>query len=125
MGLRCSKLSLCWWPTHQKSTLNDASDLENGTEDLPSFSEFSFDQLRAATSGFSTDSIVSEHGVKAPNVVYKGRLEDGRWIAVKRFNRSAWPDTRQFLVRTLLKFLPFAHFQLTGLVIFIVVYCSI
>uniref|UniRef100_M4DUZ7 Serine/threonine-protein kinase BSK n=1 Tax=Brassica campestris TaxID=3711 RepID=M4DUZ7_BRACM len=97
MGLRCSKLSLCWWPTHQKSTLNDASDLENGTEDLPSFSEFSFDQLRAATSGFSTDSIVSEHGVKAPNVVYKGRLEDGRWIAVKRFNRSAWPDTRQFL----------------------------
>ncbi|KAF8051689.1 hypothetical protein N665_1683s0007 [Sinapis alba] len=98
MGLRCSKLSLCWWPTHQKSTLNDASELENGTEDLPSsFSEFSFDQLRAATSGFSTDSIVSEHGVKAPNVVYKGRLEDGRWIAVKRFNRSAWPDTRQFL----------------------------
>lgn len=98
MGLRCSKLSLCWWPTHQKSTLNDASELgENGTEELPSFTEFSFDQLRAATSGFSTDSIVSEHGVKAPNVVYKGRLEDGRWIAVKRFNRSAWPDTRQFL----------------------------
>ncbi|CAH8366228.1 unnamed protein product [Eruca vesicaria subsp. sativa] len=97
MGLRCSKLSLCWWPTHQKPTLNDASDLENGTDELPSFTEFSFDQLRAATSGFSTDSIVSEHGVKAPNVVYKGRLEDGRWIAVKRFNRSAWPDTRQFL----------------------------
>ncbi|CAH2069468.1 unnamed protein product [Thlaspi arvense] len=97
MGARCSKLSLCWWPTHLKSTLNDASDLENGTDDLPSFTEFSFDQLRAATSGFSTDSIVSEHGVKAPNVVYKGRLEDDRWIAVKRFNRSAWPDTRQFL----------------------------
>lgn len=75
---------------------------ENGTDDLPSFTEFSFDQLRAATSGFSTDSIVSEHGVKAPNVVYKGRLEDDRWIAVKRFNRSAWPDTRQFLVLTLI-----------------------
>ncbi|XP_010443652.1 PREDICTED: probable serine/threonine-protein kinase At5g41260 [Camelina sativa] len=98
MGPRCSKLSLCcWWPTHLKSTHNEASDLENGTDDLPSFTEFSFDQLRAATSGFSTDSIVSEHGVKAPNVVYKGRLEDDRFIAVKRFNRSAWPDTRQFL----------------------------
>ncbi|EFH42567.1 hypothetical protein ARALYDRAFT_496029 [Arabidopsis lyrata subsp. lyrata] len=97
MGPRCSKLSLCWWPTHLKSTHNDASDLDNGTDDLPSFTEFSFDQLRAATCGFSTDSIVSEHGVKAPNVVYKGRLEDDRWIAVKRFNRSAWPDTRQFL----------------------------
>jgi BR-signaling kinase len=71
--------------------------IDNGTDDLPSFTEFSFDQLRAATCGFSTDSIVSEHGVKAPNVVYKGRLEDDRWIAVKRFNRSAWPDTRQFL----------------------------
>ncbi|AED97129.1 protein kinase-like protein [Arabidopsis thaliana] len=97
MGPRCSKLSLCWWPTHLKSTHNEASDLDNGTDDLPSFTEFSFDQLRAATCGFSTDSIVSEHGVKAPNVVYKGRLEDDRWIAVKRFNRSAWPDTRQFL----------------------------
>ncbi|CAL9244192.1 unnamed protein product [Arabidopsis halleri] len=97
MGPRCSKLSLCWWPTHLKTTHNDASDLDNGTDDLPSFTEFSFDQLRAATCGFSTDSIVSEHGVKAPNVVYKGRLEDDRWIAVKRFNRSAWPDTRQFL----------------------------
>uniref|UniRef100_A0A1J3GJ12 Serine/threonine-protein kinase BSK n=1 Tax=Noccaea caerulescens TaxID=107243 RepID=A0A1J3GJ12_NOCCA len=97
MGPRCSKLSLCWWPRHLKSTPNDASDLDNGADDLPSFTEFSFDQLRAATSGFSTDSIVSEHGVKAPNVVYKGRLEDDRLIAVKRFNRSAWPDTRQFL----------------------------
>ncbi|KAF3567154.1 hypothetical protein DY000_02017875 [Brassica cretica] len=97
MGPRCSKLSLCWWQTHHKSSLNDASDLENGNDDSASFSEFSFDQLRTATSGFSTDSIVSEHGVKAPNVVYKGRLEDERWIAVKRFNRSAWPDTRQFL----------------------------
>ncbi|XP_010535431.1 PREDICTED: probable serine/threonine-protein kinase At5g41260 [Tarenaya hassleriana] len=97
MGARCSKLSLCLWSTHLKSNLNDASDLENGTEDLPAFTEFSLDQLRAATSGFSTDCIVSEHGVKAPNVVYRGRLQDDRLIAVKRFNRSAWPDPRQFL----------------------------
>lgn len=42
---------------------------------------------------------MSEHGEKAPNVVYKGKLEDDdRLIAVKRFNKSAWPDTRQFLV---------------------------
>ncbi|MBA0563889.1 hypothetical protein Golob_008851, partial [Gossypium lobatum] len=34
---------------------------------------------------------------KAPNVVYKGKLENQRRIAVKRFNRSAWPDARQFL----------------------------
>ncbi|KAJ4725679.1 Kinase family protein [Melia azedarach] len=99
MGARCSKLSLCWWPSNLKSNLHDSSDLENGSTDaLPGFREFSLDQLRAATSGFCTDNIVSEHGEKAPNVVYKGKLlEEDRWIAVKRFNRSAWPDSRQFL----------------------------
>lgn len=40
---------------------------------------------------------MSEHGVKAPNVVYKGQLDNGSWIAVKRFNKLAWPDSRQFL----------------------------
>ncbi|RVW66133.1 putative serine/threonine-protein kinase [Vitis vinifera] len=108
MGARCSKFSLCWWP-HLKSNSQDSFDLgflasfdpENGGKNegdsLPSFGEFSLDQLRAATSGFSSDNIVSEHGEKAPNVVYKGKLEDDRWIAVKRFNKSAWPDSRQFL----------------------------
>ncbi|KAK6158183.1 hypothetical protein DH2020_005497 [Rehmannia glutinosa] len=38
-----------------------------------------------------------EHGEKAPNVVYKGKLDNQRRIAVKRFNRSAWPDARQFM----------------------------
>ncbi|GMH07386.1 hypothetical protein Nepgr_009226 [Nepenthes gracilis] len=100
MGVRCSKLSLCWWPAQLNSNIPHSSDLENGGRDeiesLPSFSEYKLDQLRAATSGFSTECIVSEHGEKAPNVVYKGRFSDGRWIAVKRFNRSAWPDSRQF-----------------------------
>ncbi|GAB4824466.1 Serine/threonine-protein kinase bsk5, variant 2 [Ancistrocladus abbreviatus] len=101
MGVRCSKFSLCWWSTQIKSRVPHSSDLENGggkdeTESLPAFSEYMLDQLRASTSGFSVDNIVSEHGEKAPNVVYKGRLNDGRWIAIKRFNRSAWPDSRQF-----------------------------
>lgn len=69
-----------------------------GETDWPAFCEYSLNQLRAATSGFSPENIVSEHGEKAPNVVYRGKLEDGRWIAVKRFNRSAWPDSRQFMV---------------------------
>lgn len=67
-------------------------------ETLPRFQEFTYDQIRMATSGFSVENIVSEHGEKAPNVVYKGKLENQRRIAVKRFNRSAWPDARQFLV---------------------------
>jgi hypothetical protein len=68
------------------------------TYDLPAFQEFTFEQLRLATSGFAVENIVSEQGEKAPNVVYKGKLDAQRRIAVKRFNRSAWPDPRQFLV---------------------------
>lgn len=76
--------------------------VENGEKNsLPSFREFSWEELKAATNGFSADNIVSEHGEKAPNVVYKGLLENEGWIAVKRFNKSAWPDTRQFIVSTL------------------------
>lgn len=77
---------------------------ENGGKagSLPSFAEYSLEQLRVATSGFSPDCIVSEHGEKAPNVVYKGTLINGRKVAVKRFSRSAWPDSRQFLVRLFL-----------------------
>ncbi|XP_065854276.1 serine/threonine-protein kinase BSK5 [Euphorbia lathyris] len=101
MGARCSKFSLCWFHPHLKSSVLEASDLENGgkneKEIWPSFTEFSLDQLKASTSGFSSDNIVSEHGEKAPNVVYKGKLDNDRWIAVKRFNRMAWPDSRQFL----------------------------
>ncbi|KAL0333239.1 UNVERIFIED_CONTAM: Serine/threonine-protein kinase BSK5 [Sesamum angustifolium] len=79
MGARCSKFSFCWWHSHLKPSAPQSSDLENGEKDsLPSFREFSWDELKAAT-------------------IYKGLLENERWIAVKRFNKSAWPDSRQFL----------------------------
>lgn len=73
-----------------------------GDGNLPVFKEFTFEQLKNATSGFAVENIVSEHGEKAPNVVYKGKLENQVRIAVKRFNRSAWPDSRQFLVKKLI-----------------------
>lgn len=76
--------------------------IENGGQNdknaVPNFREFSLVELQAATSGFTSDNIVSEHGEKAPNVVYKGTLPNGRSIAIKRFNKSAWPDSRQFIV---------------------------
>lgn len=101
MGGRCSKITSCWWHPHLKASVLQSSDIENGDKNekstLPSFCEYSFEELKVATNGFSTENIVSEHGEKAPNVVYKGRLTNGRWIAVKRFNKSAWPDSRQFM----------------------------
>ncbi|XP_041017755.1 serine/threonine-protein kinase BSK1-like [Juglans microcarpa x Juglans regia] len=68
---------------------------------VPGFSEFSLADLRAATNNFSSDHIVSESGEKAPNVVYKGRLQSQnqnhrRWIAVKKFTKLAWPDPKLF-----------------------------
>ncbi|KAA3455044.1 putative serine/threonine-protein kinase isoform X1 [Gossypium australe] len=101
MGARCSKFSICWFHSHLKASVLESSDLENGGKGeknaWPSFGEFSLEQLKVATSGFSSDNIVSEHGEKAPNVVYKGKLDNDRWVAVKRFNKFAWPDSRQFL----------------------------
>ncbi|MBA0678597.1 hypothetical protein Goari_019934 [Gossypium aridum] len=99
MGARCSKLSLCCCCP---SIINDSSNLENEKESLPGFIEYSLEQLKAATSGFCTDNIVSEHGEKAPNVVYRGKLDgEDRLVAVKRFNRSAWPDPRHCRGRAL------------------------
>uniref|UniRef100_A0A1J3CHJ5 Serine/threonine-protein kinase BSK n=1 Tax=Noccaea caerulescens TaxID=107243 RepID=A0A1J3CHJ5_NOCCA len=43
------------------------------------------------------ENVVSEDGETAPNVVYKGKLENHTKIAIKRFSRMAWPDPRQFL----------------------------
>ncbi|XP_019421159.1 PREDICTED: probable serine/threonine-protein kinase At5g41260 [Lupinus angustifolius] len=57
---------------------------------------YKFDELWKATSGFAEEKIVSVHGEKAPNVIYKGTLANEVEIAVKRFNKSAWPDSMQF-----------------------------
>ncbi|KAK6927041.1 LOW QUALITY PROTEIN: hypothetical protein RJ641_008760, partial [Dillenia turbinata] len=45
---------------------------------------YSLEQLRNATSGFSSSNVVPEHGEKTPNVAKRCKI--------------AWPDSRQFLV---------------------------
>ncbi|XP_042510108.1 serine/threonine-protein kinase BSK7-like isoform X2 [Macadamia integrifolia] len=101
MGYQFSKLTPCCMGSQFKGSVLEAPDIKNVEKSeaygLPAFREYSLEQLRIATSGFAVENIVSEHGEKAPNVVYKGKLENQRHIAVKRFNRIAWPDARQFL----------------------------
>ncbi|KVH95387.1 Protein kinase-like domain-containing protein [Cynara cardunculus var. scolymus] len=101
MGCEFSRLSSCCCVTKQHGVIAESHDVEKEetgeASDLPSFREFSIEQLKTATSGFAVENIVSEHGEKAPNVVYKGKLQNQRRVAIKRFNRSAWPDSRQFL----------------------------
>ncbi|KAK7859655.1 serine/threonine-protein kinase bsk2 [Quercus suber] len=62
---------------------------------VPAFKGYGLNELRKATNGFSTDYIVSESGEKAPNVVYKGKLDSNRLVAVKRFSKQSWPDAQQ------------------------------
>lgn len=77
----------------------------NGGDDVDqecqvqAFKEYGLIELRRATNEFSTDYIVSESGEKAPNVVYRGKLENNRLVAVKRFSKLSWPDAQQFMVR--------------------------
>eukprot|EP00256_Glycine_max_P058415 XP_014626547.1 serine/threonine-protein kinase BSK1 isoform X3 [Glycine max] len=82
---------------HQRQSEGGEGDGEKEVVDF-SFSEFSLAELKAATNNFSSEYIVSESGEKAPNLVYKGRLQNqSRWIAVKKFSKSAWPDPKQFV----------------------------
>ncbi|XP_050249655.1 serine/threonine-protein kinase BSK3-like [Quercus robur] len=101
MGCQSSKLMPCCSNSQVKASVLETPDVENEEKSelnqLPAFREFTFDQLKNATSGFAVENIVSEHGEKAPNVVYKGKLENQTRIVVKRFNRMAWPDARQFM----------------------------
>ena len=76
--------------------IEDSSEVSN----WPTFREYTLEQLKNATSGFAVENIVSEHGEKAPNVVYKGKLENQMRIDVKRFNKNAWPHALQFLVNS-------------------------
>ncbi|KAI3703199.1 hypothetical protein L1987_73105 [Smallanthus sonchifolius] len=100
MGSLCTKLIPCYVASSQDSSVVEdpkAGNTDEDANDPTAFKEFTLEQLKNATSGFAVENIVSEHGEKAPNVVYKGKLENQTRIAVKRFNGSAWPDTRQFL----------------------------
>ncbi|KAK9067182.1 hypothetical protein SSX86_014507 [Deinandra increscens subsp. villosa] len=86
------------WPFISHEVTSENGVREDDKLKVPPFKVYTFDQLSSATGGFSVGNIVSEDGQKAPNVVYKGKLEDdGRLIAIKRFNQSPWPDALKFM----------------------------
>ncbi|GMP43436.1 hypothetical protein CsSME_00012798 [Camellia sinensis var. sinensis] len=100
MGSQSSKLLSCCWVSRHSTSIVEAPNVENEEEEvsnLPAFREFTLEQLKNATSGFAVEDIVSENGEKAPNVVYKGKLENQQRIAVKRFKKTACPNVKQFL----------------------------
>lgn len=101
MGCLQSKTSNVQSPEEESPPAEKDDSREKGEQDrVPAFREFTLAELRAATKGFSSELIVSESGEKAPNVVYRGKLEGGRIVAVKRFSRQSWPDAQQFVVES-------------------------
>ncbi|CAL0312261.1 unnamed protein product [Lupinus luteus] len=103
MGCFHSKTVHLHSPEDPPTSLDDSKkpdpDNENNVEqecEIPAFKEYSLNDLRRATNEFSTGNIVSESGEKAPNVVYKGKLENNQLVAVKRFSKLSWPDAQQF-----------------------------
>ncbi|KAJ0236825.1 Protein kinase domain-containing protein [Hirschfeldia incana] len=81
-------------PNKPESVTGDLVDQEN---QVPCFKEFELRELEKVTNGFSPSCIVSEGGEKAPNVVYRGKLEGNRLVAIKRFSNQSWPDAQQFV----------------------------
>ncbi|KAF7139595.1 hypothetical protein RHSIM_Rhsim07G0254300 [Rhododendron simsii] len=90
----CCQSSFFYGKDHRPA--RNRSRPSNSGDVLPAFSEFSLSDLKSATNNFASDHIVSEVGRNAPNVVYKGRLHNRHWIAVKKFTTIAWPDPKQF-----------------------------
>lgn len=91
--------STLWNPNSARSPkqpLNHANGAGGDGGGATGFAEFSLAELTAATGNFSSESIVSEGGEKAPNIVYQGRLQNRRHVTVKKFSKLAWPDHKQF-----------------------------
>ncbi|KAL9994235.1 putative protein kinase RLK-Pelle-DLSV family [Helianthus debilis subsp. tardiflorus] len=63
------------------------------------FLEYNLDTVLAATNDFSEDNKIGEGGFGS---VYKGELEDGRLIAVKRLSRDSGQGEQQFKNEVLL-----------------------
>ncbi|KAL1289342.1 hypothetical protein AAHE18_20G050800 [Arachis hypogaea] len=67
---------------------------DNDLVKLPELSQFEFERLVAATNNFNLSNKLGEGGY---GPVYKGTLEDGQEIAVKRLSRSSGQGYEEFM----------------------------
>ncbi|KAJ8767519.1 hypothetical protein K2173_017588 [Erythroxylum novogranatense] len=52
----------------------------------PSWKNYSLSEIQTATNNFSRENLIGEGGYAE---VYKGQLEDGKWVAIKRLTRGS------------------------------------
>ncbi|XP_049342657.1 putative serine/threonine-protein kinase [Solanum verrucosum] len=72
--------SNCFNPSSDIMETNQIIPYETGGKRVQKFSSFSFKELKVATHGFRASNRIGEGGFGS---VYKGRLEDGSFVAVK------------------------------------------
>ncbi|CAL9097726.1 unnamed protein product [Musa textilis] len=77
----------------------EASDPKEGNPEHIAAQTFSFRKLIAVTKNFRRDCFLGEGGFGR---VYKGRLETGQVVAVKRLDRNGLQGNREFLVEVLM-----------------------
>ncbi|KAM0035494.1 putative protein kinase RLK-Pelle-DLSV family [Helianthus debilis subsp. tardiflorus] len=93
-------VTICNLAIFRKKKLLQASLESKITEiSILEFLEYSLDTVLAATNDFSEDNKIGEGGFGS---VYKGELEDGRLIAVKRLSRDSGQGEQQFKNEVLL-----------------------
>ncbi|KAM0021688.1 putative protein kinase RLK-Pelle-DLSV family [Helianthus debilis subsp. tardiflorus] len=93
-------VAICNLAIFRKKKLLQASLESKITEiSILEFLEYSLDTVLAATNDFSEDNKIGEGGFGS---VYKGELEDGRLIAVKRLSRDSGQGEQQFKNEVLL-----------------------
>uniref|UniRef100_A0A2C9VE91 non-specific serine/threonine protein kinase n=1 Tax=Manihot esculenta TaxID=3983 RepID=A0A2C9VE91_MANES len=75
----------------RKSQKNLSSVEEDTTLDLGQLKKFSWQELKVATDNFSNENILSRDGFGPFCKVYKGVLEDGSLVAIKRLKSERTP----------------------------------
>lgn len=60
------------------------------------FEFFKYSDLVVATDNFKKECEVSDGSRQTTNMVYRGQLHDGRFVAIKRFQLRDWPDAVAF-----------------------------
>ncbi|XP_064962327.1 LEAF RUST 10 DISEASE-RESISTANCE LOCUS RECEPTOR-LIKE PROTEIN KINASE-like 1.2 [Musa acuminata AAA Group] len=93
----------CSWRRKQQSSFllsrnvsshpTSESDLEFGSEQYHT-QIFMYEELEGATDGFSTSNVLGDGGF---GTVYKGKLRDGRTVAIKRFYKDNYRLVEQFI----------------------------
>ncbi|KAG8074407.1 hypothetical protein GUJ93_ZPchr0006g40910 [Zizania palustris] len=84
-------------PPHTSDTFSDAaSDRHHSIDvltDLPTGGTYSYEQLAAATNGFSSENVIGQGGFGS---VYRGKLRDGTEVAIKKLKTESKQGDREF-----------------------------